>query len=144
MVELRDITVDNYEECISLYVTEEQEKYIASNEYSIKEGNSLPDIARKFAIYVDEVMVGFTMFAFDESINEYWLWRFMIDKNLQSKGYGYKALKVIIYYFKREGIKEIILSTKEENFAAIELYKKFGFITNGEFNDDEAILKLKL
>ena len=37
MVTLREISVDNFEECLSLSVSEDQKKHIASNAYSLEE-----------------------------------------------------------------------------------------------------------
>ena len=144
--ELRKIDIDNIEECIALGVTEEQAQYIASNKDSLKEANDNPTVARPFAIYIENKMVGFTMFAFDEDYDDpndrYWLWRFMIDKDLQGKGYGSAALKAIIGYFKEQGVGYIKLSTKESNRNAISLYHKFSFRENGEMNDEEIVLQL--
>lgn len=106
-VELREIDNNNLEECISLRVADEQAQYICYNEGSIKEAEDNKNIARPFAIYVDGQMVGFTMFAFDEEYEDpndrYWLWRFMIDKDMQGKGFGHLALEEIIKYFKDNG-----------------------------------------
>ena len=119
-VELREIDNNNLEECISLRVADEQAQYICSNEGSIKEAEDNKNIARPFAIYVDGQMVGFTMFAFDEEYEDpndrYWLWRFMIDKDMQGKGFGHLALEEIIKCFK----------------------------DNGEMNGDEIVLELAL
>lgn len=146
--ELRKIDNVNIEECIALSVTEEQAQYIAPNQDSLKDANDNPAVARPFAIYVANRMVGFTMFAFDEDYEDpgdrYWLWRFMIDKDLQGRGYGRAALKAIIDYFKEQGVGYIKLSTKESNSKAISLYRKFGFKENGEMNDEEIVLQLAL
>ena len=146
--ELRKIDNSNIEECIALSVTEEQAQYIAPNQDSLKDANDNPAVARPFAIYIDDRMVGFAMFAFDEDYEDpndrYWLWRFMIDKDLQGRGYGRAALKSIIDYFKEQGVGYIKLSTKESNSTAISLYHKFGFIENGEMNDEEVVLQLNL
>ncbi|MCH5263116.1 MAG: GNAT family N-acetyltransferase [Lachnospiraceae bacterium] len=146
--ELRKIDNSNIEECIALSVTEEQAQYIAPNQDSLKDANDNPAVARPFAIYIDDRMVGFAMFAFDEDYEDpndrYWLWRFMIDKDLQGRGYGCAALKTIIAYFKEQGVGYIKLSTKESNSQAISLYHKFGFIENGEMNDEEVVLQLNL
>ena len=146
--ELRKIDDLNLEECIALRVTEEQAQYIASNKASLKEASDNPAVARPFAIYIENKMVGFTMFAFDEDYEDpndrYWLWRFMIDKDLQGRGYGRAALKTIIDYFKEQGVGYIKLSTKESNRKAISLYHKFGFRENGEMNDEEVVLQLDL
>ena len=88
------------------------------------------------------------MFAFDEDYDDpddrYWLWRFMIDKDLQDRGYGCAALKAVIAYFKEQGVGYIKLSTKESNSQAISLYHKFGFRENGEMNDEEVVFQLDL
>ena len=146
--ELRKIDNNNIEECIALSVAAEQTQYIASNKDSLKEADDNSSVARPFAIYVDNRIVGFTMFAFDEDYEDpndrYWLWRFMIDKDLQGRGYGRAALKSIIDYFDDQGVGYIKLSTKESNISAISLYHKFGFRENGEMNGEEVVLQLDL
>lgn len=145
-IELRKINEQNKAEIIFMTVAEEQSGYIASNESSLAEAETFPEIARPFGIYADGKAVGFTMFAFDENNDDphdkYWLWRFMIDKFLQGNGYGSAAMKEIINYFWDNGADEITLSTKENNAAVVGFYRKFGFRENGEMNDDEIVLKL--
>ncbi len=147
-VELRNIDNSNLEKCVALKVTDEQRQYIASNEDSLKAAAENGNVARPFAIYADNEMVGFTMFAFDEEYEDpndrYWLWRFMIDKDLQGKGYGFWALKEIIKYFEDNGANNIKLSTKEANVTALALYRKYGFKENGEMNGEEIVLQLDL
>ena len=147
-IELREINEDNLKQCIELKVSKDQMQYIASNEDSIKDAKENEDVARPFAIYIDGKMVGFAMFAFDEMYEDpfdrYWLWRFMIDESFQGKGYGSKALKTIIQYFKDNGANNIRLSTKESNVNALKMYRKAGFCDTGEVNDGEIVLKLDL
>ena len=147
-IALKEITEQNKQECFALSVSPAQSEYIASNENSLKEAQENPEVARPFAIYADDKMIGVTMFAWDENNEDpedkYWLWRFMIDKSLQGKGYGHLALKEIIQYFKDNGADIITLSTKESNKKALSLYHQFGFKENGEMNDEEIVLKLYL
>lgn len=147
-VELRHIDESNYDACIALKVASEQGAYICTNEMSLKEAEKESKVARPFAIYINDIIVGFTMFAFDEENenphDKYWLWRFMIDESLQGKGYGRCALREIIKYFMENGADEITLSTKESNIRALNLYHQFGFRENGEMNEDEIVLKLFL
>jgi len=93
-------------------------------------------------------MVGFTMFAFELTSSNpndrYWLWRFMIDKSSQGKGYGSAALEEVIDYFRSHGADHILLSTKESNKAALSLYHKYRFAETGEMNGDEIVLRLNL
>jgi len=149
-IELRMITKDDKEKLALLEVSEAQRQYIAPNARSLETAakEEYRDIARPFAIYADGVPVGFAMVAFelnsDDPNDRYWLWRFMIDKNLQRKGYGSAALEIIIAYFKSHGADHILLSTKESNLAALALYRKYDFAETGEMNGDEIILRLKL
>ena len=149
-LELRIIDDTNKNEVALLEVEDSQKKYIAPNRESLEdaENEEYKNIAWPFAIYADDKLVGFTMFAFDvdyEDPNDrYWLWRFMIDKKLQGKGYGSAALEKIIEYFRDNGSGYIKLSTKESNAAALSLYHKYGFKENGEMNGDEIVLQLKL
>lgn len=147
-IELIDLTEDNMKQCFELKVASNQMQYIASNEDSWKTAKENEKVARTFAIYCDDKMVGFTMFAFDEEYwdpnDRYWLWRFMIDENLQGKGYGTAALQVIIQYFKEHGANNVRLSTKETNVTALSMYRKAGFCDTGEMNDEEIVLELCL
>lgn len=95
IVERKRIDKNNTEECVALEVTDVQAQYISSNRASLIEASHHRNVARPFGIYADERMVGFAIFAFDEAYEEpndrYWLWRFMIDRNDQWKGYGTSA-----------------------------------------------------
>ena len=145
-IELRPIDDTTREDCIKLKVKEAQSSYIDSNEKSLEAAAENSDVARPFVIYADGQPVGFTMFAFDEEYenpnDRYWLWRFMIDENLQGRGIGKEALKKIIVYFKENGATNIRLSTKSDNINAISLYKSFGFKETGEVIDGEDVFEL--
>lgn len=147
-IELKPVNESNRADCIRLKVTEEQSKYIASNESSLEAAKEHADVARPFVIYADGVAVGFTMFAFEPDYEDpndrYWLWRFMIDERCQGRGYGKEALKAIITYFKENGATNIRLSTKESNVGAIHLYESAGFVPNGDMNDEETVFELNL
>ena len=147
-IELRKIDAANKDAVVLLEVLDSQKQYIAPNDNSLKTAaeEKYKNISRPFAIYADDTLVGFTMFAFDfeDSEPEYWLWRFMIDKNLQGKGYGSAALEKLIEYFKNNGADHIRLSTKDTNTVALSLYHKYQFKETGEMNGEEMILELKL
>ncbi len=149
-IELRTIDDTNKTEVVLLEVSDSQKEYIASNALSLETSLNAEyrEIARPFAIYADEKLVGFTMFAFDLASSDpndrYWLWRFMIDKNLQGNRYGSAALEKIIEYFKNHGADHILLSTKETNTTALSLYHKYQFAETGEMNDNEIVLRLNI
>lgn len=147
-IALRAIDDANKADVILLEVSDSQKQYIASNAQSLETSRKeeYREIARPFAIYADDQLVGFTMFAFDLASDDpndrYWLWRFMIDRDLQGNGYGCAALEKIIEYFKTHGADHILLSTKETNITALSLYHKYRFAETGEMNDNEIVLRL--
>ncbi len=105
-IELRPVDDTNREAVLALSVREDQ-PFVAPNDVSLRQADEAnaehPGVARPFGIYADGKLVGFCMFAFypedgDED-DRYWLWRFMIDKSEQDKGYGQAALAEIVSYF---------------------------------------------
>ena len=138
IIRLEPINDSNRDAVLALSVREDQ-PFVAENDYSLNEAeetnNENPGTARPFAIYADGRLVGFCMFAFDPEVEDpddrYWLWRFMIDKDEQGKGYGQAALQEIIRYFKKNGADRLFLSTSSENEMGLHIYHKAGFRETG-------------
>ena len=147
IIKLEPIHDNNREAVLALTVREDQ-PFVAPNDYSLNEAEETnkehPGTARPFAIYADDRLVGFCMFAFDpedeDEDGRYWLWRFMIDKSEQGKGYGQAALQEIIKYFKENGADRLFLSTEPENELGLHLYHKAGFRETGIIDGGEAVL----
>ncbi len=76
--------------------------------------------------------------------SDYWLWRFMIDKRYQNKGYGKEAMRAIINFFSNVGAKKVKLSFEPENHIAKRMYQSIGFYENGEMEDNEIVMQLDL
>lgn len=149
-IKLEQINADNREAVLGLSVREDQ-PFVAPNSYSLKQADEAnaedPGVARPFAIYADDKLVGFCMFAFapeeEDPDDRYWLWRFMIDKDEQGKGYGQAALDEIIKYFKDNGGDHLWLSTEPENECGIHVYHKAGFKETGDIDDGEVVFALE-
>ena len=148
---LKPIDDTNREAVLKLTVREDQ-PFVAPNDVSLRQADEAnakdPGVARPFAIYADEKLVGFCMFAFDpeeeDPDDRYWLWRFMIDKSEQGKGYGQAALAEIIKYFRDNGADQLWLSTEPENECGVHVYHKAGFKETGDIDDGEAVFALML
>ncbi len=146
-IKLEPVNDSNREAVLALSVREDQH-FVAPNNVSLRQAAEAnagqPGLARPFAIYADDRLVGFCMFAFtpekEAPDDRYWLWRFMIDKNEQGKGYGKAALKEILKYFTEHGADMIYLSTEPENELGLHLYHKFGFRETGIINEGELVL----
>ena len=160
MLRLEKINGHNVWDILKLKVAENQRHFVASNDKSIIEayttitGNGY---AFPFGIYEDNTPVGFLMIGFDT--DDYWddapiiakgnynLWRLMIDKIYQNKGYGKEAVRLALEFIKTFpcGKAEYCwLSYEPENEIASQLYRSFGFVETGEMYEEELIAILKL
>lgn len=140
-VSLREITPENFKECISLKVADVQKNFVAPNVTSIAQSKIYPTHL-PFAIYDGDQMVGFVMYGLDTDDNQFYLGRLMIDEKFQGKGYGKAATLAVIEELKKnDDCKEIYLSFVPENTNAERLYKSVGFERTGKLNGDEIVMR---
>jgi diamine N-acetyltransferase len=153
-VTLREVTKETVRAICRLKVREGQEHLVASNAVSIAEAHFEPRAWFR-AVYAGEDPVGFVMvyedpegtgnFPADYAPPLFYLWRFMIDGEHQGKGYGGRALELVIDHVReRPGAKELFLSVVPGEGSAEELYRRFGFERTGRFDEGEAELRLAL
>ncbi len=146
-VELRDVTMSNFAECIGLKVGPGQDDFVAPNIYSLAEAKA-DGVSTPLAVYADGTMVGFAMFNYDDQNCKGYFDRLMIDHRFQGKGYGRAAAIQVVERLKgMPGIREIQISFAKENIAADTLYASIGFVKTGKFlppPHPEAIAILKI
>jgi diamine N-acetyltransferase len=143
-VALKEITEDTLLSIIKLKVSEGQSSCVASNAVSIAEAY-FSEEAWFRAINVNEVPVGFVMLYLDQDKPEYYLWRFMIDKDHQGKGYGRQAMELVVNHVRGlPGAKGLLLSYVPGKGNPARFYKKLGFEDTGEWDEGEKIMKLPL
>ena len=145
MIQFKEITEDNFTDIIKMQ-RPSGEGFVASNVYSLAQAwlyRNNHDVF-PFAIYNDELPVGFMML--DEDIEERCLviWRLMFPPEHQNKGYGTQVIKEIIQMAKNSGKYDfMLLDYVPENQIAKHVYEKLGFRPTGEIvNDGEIELKL--
>ncbi len=132
MIKLEEITADNFEDVLNLKVSKNQENFVSTTAYSLAQAYVYRENAYPFAIYADDTLVGFIMFGFYESRNQYTLWKFLIDEKYQNKGYGKIALLLGIEYMKKQhDIKEMYTGVSIDNNVAERLYYSVGFQLTG-------------
>lgn len=137
MVELKEISKENLEDVLNMEISEHQKPFVSSTAYSLAQAYVYRETAFPFAIYADNTLVGFIMMGFYESRNQYTLWKFMIDKQHQNKGYGREALKQgIRYLIDKFGAKEIYTGVSLGNEMAKHLYNSVGFEATGVVEDN--------
>lgn len=142
VITFKDITKDNFWECVALDVAKEQRDFVTSNAVSIAQSKIQPECI-PLAVYNDEIMVGFIMYCIDEDDSEYWIYRMMIDEKYQSKGYGKKTLEKLLNIIKQDASKDkIFLGVHIGSANAVQLYQGYGFEFNGQVFGKEHIMKL--
>ncbi len=160
MLRLEKINGKNVWDILSLKVADHQKGFVADNGASLIEactalmenGHAFP-----FGIYDGDIPVGFLMVGFDAEDSwdnaprvakgNYSLWRLMIDRRYQRRGYGKEAVRLAMDFINTFpcGVAEKCwLSYEPENEAARRLYRSFGFKETGEYDEDEVIAVLQL
>lgn len=143
MVELKEITMKNLDDILSLKVSETQEHFVSTTAYSLAQAWVFKETAFPFAVYADEVLVGFLMLGYYQIKNQYTVWKLLIDERYQHRGYGREALKSAIKYIKEHfQAKEVYLAVSKGNIAAENLYTSLGFRETGEANGTGFEMKL--
>ena len=146
-VTLEDVTVRNWRAVTRLKLAPEQEHLVAGNLYSIAQSKFDPN-ARPRAVYAGGKPVGFLMYdvwANKDKSREASIYRFMIDRNHQGKGYGRAALALALAEIKAvPGIKKIAIGYMPDNPVAKPFYASFGFVEVGKDDDGEIIAELIL
>lgn len=140
-MKLVDVTEENWKKVIFLSTSDTIpaicEEFVASNALSLVQAQFEPYWVTK-AIQVEDTLVGFTMYGFIPEEQQYMICRLMIDHKFQGKGYGRKAMELIIDELKRnEDCHAIYLSTEPHNHVAKKLYKTLGFQGTNQLIDGE-------
>ena len=147
-VTLREIRRDTVDEVLKLDVAPHQAgKFVASNAKSIAQAHYYPDNSWFRAIYAGETLVGFIMLWDDPAACEYSLWRLMIDGRYQGRGYGRRAVELLIDHVRtRPGATALLTGAQPGDGGPIGFYEKLGFTLTGEVDeeDGELILRLEL
>ena len=143
-VSLREVTADTVRDVCKLTVRDDQTGFVAPNAVSISQAH-FSDKAWFRAIYADDTPVGFAMLYADTEKPEYFLWRFMIDQRYQGEDYGRRAMELVIDHVKTLPNAQVFeTSVVQKAGGPQEFYEKLGFELTGEFDEGEAILRLRL
>ena len=138
-IRLVPINKDNWEECCSLCVSDEQKDFVADNSYSILQ-SIFEENLYPLCIYNDDNMVGFLMYDIDPETKRWELSRFMIDEKHQGKNYGKQALIVLLEKLKNElGQIKFYTSVEPSNKVMKKMIESLGFSATGEIMWEEEV-----
>ena len=142
IVTLREITRDNWIQCVQLHVTSGQESFVASNAISLAQSRYEPEW-QPYAVYDDGQMVGFIMYGKEPRKQQFWVLRLMVDAAYQGHGYGRAAMELAIQRMKAlPDCHGIAISDEAENEGARRLYASLGFRETGEIIEGEVVARM--
>jgi len=138
MVNFIELNEENWPDFAGLSVDESQKTFLASNIGIIARGYVYRNSrAKVIGIVSDGTPVGLAMVRdIDDEPACYELQQFMIDKNFQCRGYGLRALELILAALKAEQKYACVeVCVKREDVQAIRVYEKAGFVDSGYIDD---------
>lgn len=156
-VSLREITAETVRDVCQLSDTLTPPKnMVAPNAVSIAQAYFEPKAWFR-AVYADDTPVGFVML-YDDARSaggdpdgepgkepEYFLWRFMIAQPHHGKGFGRRAIELLVEYVKsRPGAKVLETSCGQGPGSPEDFYRKVGFERSGKMFGIEVGLSLEL
>jgi len=169
MIELKPISIldKEMEVCINLNVTDEQTNFVASNSISLAEAfdtnkrhteRGEHSRAAPYAAYKDSIMVGFVMIGYfypgendeDEAYCDepfYYIWRLLVDKECQGKGFGKEILNLAMKKVKTKYLGDANLcfsSYHPDNNTSRRTFASYGFKEDGRIIDGETVCKIDI
>lgn len=142
-VRLVEVTADTVRAVVSLSVSPDQEKFVASNAISIAQAYFTKEHWFR-AIAVDDDLIGFVMLYTKIEDDSVYIWRFMIDQRHQQRGLGGAALRAVIDDVKTwRGVTALRLSFVDQPGGPEPFYAKQGFRRTGRIVDGEVEAELR-
>ena len=152
-ITIREVTRENWQEALGLETLPEQLHFVAGStpiaaialaKAYIRPGgwNWTP-----YAIYAGAEMVGFAELACTpDSVDNYWIFHFFIDRRFQGRGYGKEALQALIALIREQHprCRMLQLGVHPENERARRLYMGAGFQPTGTERWGEPVYQLAL
>jgi diamine N-acetyltransferase len=142
MAELRKADAGNRSELAALNVAACQREFVADNDHYLKLAESC-ECWSAFGIYDEDRPVGFCMYGRDPKDGQLWISQLMIDSAHQSKGYGRKALLLMLELIRSDADAMCVyLSFEPWNEWAKALYESVGFFPDGRMEEEDVIYRL--
>jgi GNAT superfamily N-acetyltransferase len=149
-VTLRKITEENLEAVLALRIWPEQEQFVSSVRESLAEAAEWSFANPWYrAVYADDEPagpVGFVMISWDvrpdppRIIGPWFLWKLLIDRRFQRRGYGAAVVWQVVALVRDEGATELLTSYGPGDSGPAGFYRRLGFKPTGEFDDNGAVI----
>lgn len=148
MIELREVDEVVREELVrKVVMTDDQLRFVSDVEESIQEAAEVPEANPWYrGVYDDGVPVGFVMIAWDVPptdglIGPWFLWKLLIDRDHQRRGYGQAVLDLIVQIVRENGGTELFTSYTDRPGGPGPFYARLGFVPTGEHQGEVLAVK---
>ena len=147
-VELRAVTRDTVRAVCKLDAGDAG-RQVAPNAVSIAEAHFSPEAWFR-AAYADDRLIGFVML-YDHTLSEapeeceFFLWRLMVDREQQGKGYGRSIVERLVEHVRtRPGAERLLVSHVKQADRLARFYASLGFVYTGREEEGELEMSLVL
>src|SRR5687767_13171137 len=124
---LREITRDNWQDCIRLRVPPSQRGYVLTNVYALAESKFHPERV-PLGVYDGKTMVGMVVCSFAPELERAWIHRLMIGEQHLDKGYTRLTMQKILNRLRKlPGCGLIGVDWRPGNTSLAKFYESFGF-----------------
>jgi diamine N-acetyltransferase len=151
-VAFREVDEQTLEAVRAVTLAPEQESYVGSVAEALEEAREVPEGKPWYrAVFDRELAVGFVMLSWNvqpnppEIIGPWYLWKLIVDRRYQGRGYGRAIIEKVIEIVRAEGAETLLTSYALGQGNPGPFYQHVGFSPTGEVNiDGEIIVALKL
>ena len=151
-VSLRPLDESNRDAVLALAVAPRQSAFVSTVSESLAEAEEYPHARPWFrAVYAADEPVGFVMLSWNvepdppEIIGPWFLWKLLIDRRHQGRGYGREVVRQVADLVRAEGATELLTSHVVGEGGPDGFYRRLGFVPTGDFDPNgEVILRLEL
>ncbi|HFI0564386.1 TPA: GNAT family N-acetyltransferase [Streptococcus suis] len=133
MIRLELVNKDNFDAVLEVSLSAADERKVASVEYSLAQAWLYKDNRElyPYAVLSGQKVVGFVLLSIQEDKN-YYVWRLLIDKEYQNRGYGKEVIRHILSLAKEDSsCQKVSVNYVIGNHKMRYILEKLGFQSVG-------------
>ena len=151
-VVFREVDEQTRKAVLAVTLAPEQEPSVGTVSEALEESREVPEGKPWYrAVFDDELAIGFVMLSWNvppnppEIIGPWYLWKLIVDRRYQGRGYGRAIIAKVAEIVRAEGAETLLTSYALGPGNPGPFYQHIGFIPTGDLNiDGEVIVALKL
>lgn len=149
ILSFKSVSPENYRKLCRLSVNESQMRSVSSAVGILARAYAFRECVRVFALYDDNTPIGLILlrdgYLDSPDYDAYNINQFFIDKGYQARGYGTRAMLMLLEMLREERhFNRVALCYVDGSEGAARLYTKLGFMPTGESDGDEITMVLPL